>query len=81
VIESLESLRASLNRRLRAEGKAVGTLVLYGWNVSHDRGDPHKVRSRLAAEARFFDNGACGAGVSAGSEVTAEPDLFGVEGR
>jgi hypothetical protein len=36
--ETLESLRASFNRRLRAEGKADRTLVLYG--QLHARREP-----------------------------------------
>lgn len=33
--ETLESLRASFNRRLRAEGKADRTLVLYGQSITY----------------------------------------------
>jgi site-specific recombinase XerC len=33
--ETLESLRASFNRRLRAEGKADRTLVLYGQSINY----------------------------------------------
>jgi hypothetical protein len=33
--ERLESLRASFNRRLRAEGKADRTLVLYGQSINY----------------------------------------------
>ena len=33
--ETLESLRASFNRRLRAEGKADRTLVLYGQTINY----------------------------------------------
>ena len=33
--ETLESLRASFNRRLRAEGKAERTLVLYGQSITY----------------------------------------------
>jgi hypothetical protein len=33
--ETLESLRASFNRRLRAEGKADRTLVLYGQRINY----------------------------------------------
>jgi site-specific recombinase XerD len=35
VAETLESLRASFNRRLRAEGKADRTLVLYGQSITY----------------------------------------------
>src|SRR5277367_2138787 len=34
-VETLESLRASFNRRLRAEGKADRTLVLYGQSITY----------------------------------------------
>jgi hypothetical protein len=34
-VETLESLRGSFNRRLRAEGKADRTLVLYGQSITY----------------------------------------------